>query len=324
MKIAFRQGIVRYQQDPNGHPEYLIKASNDDRYLELNVQPDPCVITFAHGAANYTIEEVKPVNHAWGPFQPIGETQFLYWDIDTISGQLSRGYTLVPPFVGPIAPSTPALDQHWFDLTTNQMKVWSGESFTVRIRVFAGKYDSNGIINAQFLGSQIGDNSLGVSGTILLDDRLRPLRAIDQTFLTTETNFQIAAAGNNTHSEIRFESLLTYVRAAEYIPQYSCVSFAAMDTVKLGSYINVDSLINGIVSEDMFLGDVSRLITSGVVYNEQWNFPTDKIGKPLFCGDTGQITLIPPLYGVVQSIGNIDSQKSISVNIQAPLYYQPI
>lgn len=321
MKTAFRQGIIRYQSDPNGTPQYLVVSANDDRYLDLNVSPDPTVITFAHGSANYTIEEVHSVIHAWGPFQPVGETQYLYWDIDTLSGQLSRGFTLLAPFVGPTAPAKPRQDQHWFNSTAMQMKVWSADSWVTKIRVFAGVYGDNAIIRPQFLGSQIGDTTKGVSGTILFDDRLKPLRAADQSFLTTETNFQIQTAGNNTHSAIRFEALLTYVKAAEYIPEFSAVSLVAKDTVMLGRPTNTDLIINGIVAEDMFMGDVSRLITSGIVYNEQWKFPSDKVGKPLFCGESGQITLNPPQSGVIQMIGTIDSNKSINVSIQAPVYY---
>lgn len=321
MKTAFRQGIIRYQADANGAPQYLVVSANDDRYLDLNVQPDPCVITFAHGDANYTIEETKQVVRAWGPFNPLGETQYLFWDIDTLTGVLTRGYTLLPPFVGPTEPSNPKLDQHWFNLTENKMKVWNGNAWNTRIRVFAGVYGDNAIIRPQFLGSQIGDKTPGVSGTILFDDRLKPLRATDNSFLTTETNFRIKTADNNTHSQIQFETLLTYVKAAEYIPAYSCVSVAAAGTVMLGRYTNTDLIVNGVVAEDMFVGDVSRLITSGIVFNEQWNFQSNQIGKPLFCGETGQITLMPPPSGVVQMVGTVDSNKTINVSIQAPVYY---
>lgn len=321
MKTAFRQGIIRYQSDPNGTPQYLLASANDDRYLDLNVQPDPVVITFAHGAVNYTIEETKSVVRAWGPFQPNGKTQWLFWDIDTLTGVLSRGFTEVLPFTGPTEPANPQKDQHWFNVTLKQMKVWSGQSWVTRIRVFAGVYSDNAIIQPQFLGSQIGDRTESVSGSILFDDQLKPLRASDQTFLTTETNFQLKAAGNNTHSEIRFESLLSYVKAAEYIPKFSCVSSVAMGTVMLGRYSNTDLIVNGLVTEDMFIGDVSRLITSGIIHNEQWNWPTDKIGKALFCGETGQITLTPPPFGVIQMIGTVVSNKTINISIQSPVYY---
>jgi hypothetical protein len=321
MKTAFRQGIIRYQSDPNGTPQYLVVSANDDRYLDLNVQPDPVVITFAHGDTNYTIEETQTVIRAWGPFQPHGETQFLYWDIDTLSGNLTRGYTTVMPFVGPVDPKHPVLNQHWFDTKKHMMKVWNGNAWITRIRVFAGVYGSNAIIQPQFLGSQIGDNTAGVSGQILFDDQLKPLRKADQCFLTTETNFQIKAAGNNTHSAMRFEALLAYVKAAEYIPAYSCVSMVAPGTVMLGKYTNTDFIINGIVSEDMFIGDVSRMITSGIVFNQQWSWPSDKIGHALFCGLTGEITLTPPSSGISQMVGTVASNKSINVSIQAPVYF---
>jgi hypothetical protein len=295
MKITFRQGIIRYQSDSTNLPTYLVKSSLNGSFIDLQVIPDPCVLTFAHGNANYTIEEVKSVQHAWGPFQPTGQTQYLYWDIDLFSGRLTRNFTLLKPLTGPIAPNTPQNDQHWFDTSTTTMP--------------------------QALGSQVGlNNRPSSSGTILLDDQLKPLRGSDQTFLTTETNFQISSASNNPNTALRIESLITYVKAAEYIPMYSVVSIVAPDTVMLGRYAN-QALVHGIVAEDLFVGDVTRLITSGKVYNEQWNFPVSVIGKPLFCGATGQLTLTPPPSGVVQMVGTVDSQKTINVSIQAPVYY---
>ena len=321
MKIAFRQGIIRYKSDVNNLPNYLVKSSLNGSFIDLIVAPDPTVLTFAHGKANYTIEEVTPVSHAWGPFQPNGQTQFLYWDIDTFSGKLTRSFTLLAPLTGPIAPNTPAVDQHWFDTSTTTMKVWNGQAWVVRIRLFAGIYSHDAIIIPQPLGSQIGlNNYQGTSGMILLDDQLSPLRASDQTFLTSETNFHVGATSNNPNSSLRFETINNFVKAAEYIPGYSVVTLVASDTVMLGRYAN-NALVHGIVTEDMFIGDVARLTTNGIVYNEQWNFQSTVIGKPLFCGDTGQITLTPPPFGEIQMVGTVDSNKTINVSIQAPVYY---
>ena len=322
MKIAFRQGIIRYQSDSNNSPSYLAKSALDGRFIDLIVSPDPTVISFAHGNANYTIEEVKPIHHAWGPFLPNEEeaSKYLYWDINLATGRISRSHTIVTPLSGPLAPNNPSQDQHWFDTSTAQMKVWNGQAWTVRIRVFAGIFSQEAIIIPMPLGTQVNLNVPCDSGTILLDDQLKPLRASDQTFLTTETNFQIQSASNNPNTALRFESTLAFVTAGEYIPAFSAVTFVASDTVMLGRY-TLGNLIHGIVVEDMYLGDVSRLVSSGIVYNEQWNFTQTQIGKPLFCGATGQITLTPPPFGVCQMIGTIDSNKTINMSIQTPIFY---
>jgi hypothetical protein len=153
MKITFRQGIIRYQSDSTNLPTYLVKSSLNGSFIDLQVIPDPCVLTFAHGNANYTIEEVKSVQHAWGPFQPTGQTQYLYWDIDLFSGRLTRNFTLLKPLTGPIAPNTPQNDQHWFDTSTTTMRIWNGMSWVAKIRLFAGTYSHDAIIIPQALGS---------------------------------------------------------------------------------------------------------------------------------------------------------------------------
>jgi hypothetical protein len=326
MKNTFRQGIIRFQSDINNQPQYLTKSALNGTYVDLNVSPDPCIITFAHGNSNYTIQEIKYVNNAWGPFQPLGMTQYLYWDIDTLTGLLSRNYTLIPPVTSSIAPVLPEINTHWFDADSTTMKVWNGVSWVTKIRVFAGIYDSNAILIHKSLGSQVGLEVACETGTILFDDMLKPLRTNDFTFMTTETNLHISSASNNPASSIKFESLLNYVKASEYIPAYSVVSFVATSdaepgSVMLGRYTNTSSQVHGVVVEDMFLGDVALLIRSGIIQNEQWNFNSVDIGKPLFCGITGEITIVPPQIGVVQIIGNIDSNKSINVNIQSPTYY---
>lgn len=320
MKTAFRQGIYRFQKDPDGTPNYLLKSANDNRYIDLNVNPDPCVILFAHGTVNYKIEETKYVKKAWGPFQPLGQTQYLYWDIDTYSGQLTRGFTSLEPFVSRTPPDLIRDDQHWFDLKTNKMMCWNGETWIEKIRVFAGVYNDSAMIHMQPEGSQVGlDNIRGVAGAILFDSRLRPVRTEEKLFLTTETNFHVKSANHNADSSIKFEGIQNYVKAAEFIPEFSCVSYAAHGVVKLANTVE-KRMVNGIVTEDMFKDDLSRIITAGIIYNEQWNFSTENIGKPVFCGNTGEITLTPPVTGMVQIVGHVETAKEIVVNILTPFF----
>ncbi len=322
MKITFRQGISRYQQSAQGLPTFLQKENLSGNYIDLNVATDPTVITFSHGATNYTIEEIKYVTKAWGPFQPLGQTQYLYWDINLTSGQLTRAFTLYAPVYGPTAPSSPHVDFHWFDTTTNMMKVWNGTVWVTKVRVFAGSYDHNAIIVPKPLGSQVGiTNITDVSGFILFDNNLKPMRQSNQQFMTTESTFNALAENNNSFSALTFETQVKHVSATEFIPKFHCVSFVDEDRIAAASSNNVDRLVAGLTREDTYPTEVTRIYSEGIVFNDEWNFPANKVGKALFCDQFGAVTLTPPTSGVVQQIGMVYSRTSIRVEIKAPIYY---
>lgn len=321
MKTSFRQGITRFQATSAGQQTFLQKETLAGNYIDLNVTTDPTVITFAHGESNYSIEETKSVSRAWGPFTPTGQTQYLYWDINLLTGVLSRSFTLIAPIVGMNTPLNPQVDQHWFDKNTNFMKVWNGTSWVVKVRVFAAVYDSNAIIIASPLGTQVGLNTPAVSGSILFDDQHKPIRQSNQQFMTTESSFTIKSETNNSFAAMQFETLVKFAAAVEYIPKFHCVSYSAEDKIALGSYANTSRLIAGLVREDTYPNEVVRIYTGGIVNNEQWNFPSTSIGKPLFCGEFGDVTLTPPQSGVVQMIGTVTSRTSINLEIQSPIYY---
>jgi hypothetical protein len=201
------------------------------------------------------------------------------------------------------------------------MKVWNGTVWVVKVRVFAGTYDSNAIIIPSQLGSQVGLNVPATSGFILFDDHQKPIRQSNQQFMTTETSFSTKSESNNSFSAMTFETIVKHVEATEYIPKFHCVTFIAEDKVGLGSYTKTDNLIAGIVREDMYPTEVARLYTSGLVINDQWNFPASSIGKALFCGEFGEVVTTPPPSGVVQMIGTVVSRTSINLEIQSPIYY---
>lgn len=320
MKISFRQGIVRYQADPNGTPQFLSKSSNDGMYIDLRVEPDPTVLTFAHGKTNYSIEETVTVKKAWGPFLVANQTEYLYWDIDKMTGVLTRGTTLWLPITGAESPGDPELDQHWFDTTSTSMRVWTGVDWSSRIRLFAGAFISASTIVPAHIGTQADLDTPGVSGKILFDDTMHPIHSADTTFLTTETVFRVSGKTNSPNSALTFEPLLNFVTASEFIPQYFVVTVVAENTVALCRSTDL-KLAHGIVTEDMYTSDVSRLISGGLVHNELWTFQPTDIGRPLFSGLTGELTLNPPSHGSVQMIGSVVSRNNIMVNIGAPIFH---
>ena len=78
MRLSFRQGIVRYQQDTLGTPTFLNVVSG---YVSLIASNEPTVVAFAHGQKDYLYTERQTQNNAWGPFIP-GNDQWLYWQVD--------------------------------------------------------------------------------------------------------------------------------------------------------------------------------------------------------------------------------------------------
>lgn len=317
MKINFKQGIVRRQTDIANNPTFLQKHSLSGDFIDLVVSPDPTILNFCHGDTNYIIEENKTVLNAWGPVQPTGQTQWLYWDISLLDGALTRSHTLLPLLITSSEPLTPQIDQHWFDLTAKQWKVWNGSKWLVKIRCFAAEYNSTATILPYPVGSQVGLNNVETSaGNIIYGKNNKPLRQVDGTFLTTEDSLIV---GRNSSSPVSFEAQIVHAQATEYIPEFYLVSFSGPDKIALASHTNITRQVNGIVHEDLHLNEVGRVITHGRIRNELWSWPTASISKPLFCGPSGQVTLTPPPMGVSQQIGIVQDVDTIYVDLMTPI-----
>lgn len=318
MKLNFTQGLVRFQKELNGNtPKFIQVNSDNSGYIDLVCSPDPTVIVFAHKHKNYIIEEHVSVERAWGPLPPTGQTQHLFWDINFTTGELSRGFTLLTPAISSHAPPNPNNDQHWFDTNQKTMFVWNGSKWIERIRVFAGIYDSSAILAPRGQGTQAGLNNLNIdAGNILTGAGGNPLRDIDGSFLTTESELQVSRVSSEN---IRFDSLVKYCQATESVPKFHLVSYVGLKEVALASYLRADRQVAGAVREHLYPGETGRVITSGPLRNDAWNFAPSDIGKPLFCGPSGQITLAVPPTGIVQQIGMVTDPDEINLWIHTPI-----
>lgn len=317
MKINFRQGILKYQSDISNSPIFVQKTRLDGRYLDLVVSPDPTVFVIAHFGSSYLLEETRTVEKAWGPMDPTGQTQYLYWDISLRDVSLTRGFTQLPPIISGIEPISPQLDQHWFDTSENVMKVYLNNKWQVKLRCFAAIYDRNANIIPYPIGSFSGNNNDPISaGNIILGKNNMPLRDADGTFVTSESHLIIS---RTSAEAVKFDSILAFAEADENIPQFSLVSLLPHRKMKLASCLVTGRLIHGVVTSDLNHGEVGQIISNGLVRNEQWNFTETQIGKPLFCGTTGQITLIPPISGILQQIGFVYDTDAVFINFFAPV-----
>lgn len=317
MELNFRQGILKRQSDITNTSIFIQKTSLDGRYLDLIVSPDPTVFTISHLSSNYLLEETRTVEKAWGPMEPTGDTQYLYWDVSLLDASLTRGFTLLPPAISSTEPVNPQPDQHWYDLESNVYKVWTNGRWQTKLRCFAATYDRNANIIPFPIGSHVNiTNGNFTAGNIILGKNNKPLRDSDGTFVTSESNLIIA---RTSAEAVKFDSVLAFAEAVENIPKYSLVTILPRRKVVLSSFLRTDRHIHGLVSSDLNPGEVGQIISNGVVRNEQWNFSEQSIGKPLFCGPAGEITLTPPISGILQQIGYVYDTDAICLNFYAPV-----
>lgn len=317
MELNFRHGILKRQSDLTNTPIFIQKTSLDGRYLDLVVSPDPTVFTVAHFNANYLIEETHTVTKAWGPMDPTGETQYLYWDVSLLDASLTRGFTTLPPIVSSSEPTNPREDQHWFDTENTVMKVFLKEKWQVRLRVFAAVYDRNANIIAYPMGTQVSINQgVFAAGNIVLGKNNKPLRDSDGTFVTSESNLIIA---RTSAEAVKFDSVLAFAEAVENIPKFSLVSILPKRKVALASFLRTDRQIHGAVVNDLNPGEVGQIVSNGLIRNEQWNFHDAQVGKPLFCGPAGEITLNAPISGMLQQVGFVYDSDAIYLNLFTPV-----
>lgn len=313
MELTFRHGIIRHQIDISGTATFLRKSGSNDEYIDLVCDEDSVTFAIAHGNANYLIVEPKSINHCWGPLTAHGETQYLFWDISLLNGSLSHGYTTVNPFFGTNEPSSPILDQHWYDTAINQMKVWNGSKWVPKLRLFAGIYQSNAIVVPHARGSQINQNVACKAGNILLGQTGQPLRDTDGTFITSESNL---IASHTSSENLRLETIQMFAEAIEFIPSFSFVTFEVPGKVKLASSNRPDEVINGIMLHEYFPGQVGNIIANGIVRNEQWSFLPSEVNRPIYINATGEITLIEPSMQDKYVVGYVFDPTAIFVDIQ--------
>jgi hypothetical protein len=322
MRITFRQGLIAFQKD-NGAPQFL-QASSTTSYVTHVVSPTATVITFAHGSSDYLTTFDTQVETAWGPVTA-GVTNYLYWDMDLLTGAITRGITLHPPISSLTAPSSPSNDQHWFDLSTTTMKVWSTSKnkWMPKIRLFAG-YVSNGNTSQITMygeGSQVGLTTATPvgAGYIVRDTLLNPMRKSSGEFLTTEDKTHVDATVGTSGVLVQPVNRVSVVRAGENIPAMSLVYFSGDDVVKLASSnpaLSPARVPVGIMLEAVASGDVGVLSPFGEISYDQWDW-SGFAGSALYCDTNGQLTRTRPAGLLAYRVGFIKNPTTVLLDLDA-------
>lgn len=316
MKLTFRQGIARQQTDTSGTPLFLQKTGSNT--ITLYVSPTPTLLTFAHGIqTDYLFEERKTVTDAWkGPFE-VNVDYWLFWDLDLLSGFRTFGHTTVEPITSAAKPlGQVAADQHWFDLVSQKMMVYSNGRWIEKIRVFAGKLDEGAILIPNKIGSQVGLIVASVSGFLIFDDEDNAVKKFDRfgkgKFLTTESplSTQVSKLAN-----FKLEASAIDGQAVEFIPSYYVVAFRGERQLGLASNTTPYFPAIGLSIEEMGIGEVRTFISRGYVTNEQWDWQVPA-GSKLFSGTTGElVTDVPQTYSL-QQVATVISSRTVFIDIK--------
>lgn len=155
MQIPFRQGIVQCSHNLSNKPNFLQKIGND---VFINTFAGPLIVSFSQGASEYLLREPdnSSIDAFVGPFAS-NKSYWFYWDLNTVTGIKTYGYTTLFPIFGPTLPANPATDQHFFSTSDHKMYVWNGSNWVNKIRAFAGQLQNTQVTNEYAL---LGGNSV--------------------------------------------------------------------------------------------------------------------------------------------------------------------
>lgn len=292
MIINFKQGVITYPI--NGSQQSFLEKSGTS--VTLSTANGRVDVAFCHGTSNYLYTESSTVVGAWTGI-PAGTDCWLYWDLDVRTGVRTFGFTTIQPQASVSFTSAAQIDQHWFDLSTNKMKVYKSGKFIEVIRVFAAKLrDStftpmgSGFPSKPFAGTQVGlVESSVAAGRILFDNAGRPIRRIDGRFFTTEDDVFINGSPVNT---VRIESDVVMASALETIAKFQVVKLTDFGQLNLAAYSDTGQTVIAMAMEDMNVGETGTISLQGHIINPDWNW--QHVGAALWITGAGELTETNP------------------------------
>ena len=317
MKLNFRQGLVGYQTSA-ALQQFLIQSATPG-FIDLIVSPTPTVVTFAHGKSNYLLKIDATIPQAWGPVTP-GINNYLFWDINLLTGQVTRQITTLAPAVGPTPPANPVEGQMWFDTANTKMMVKrAGDKPWIEcVRVFAGVASMGSTTAIELYGSygagisQVGLNVVSDHGFVLLDELGMPLKNSSGEFLTSMSAVRVRSGSNQAGVLTSPVNNLVQVVATEPIPEFSIVHFAGLDAIAVARQSAANPPVPvGIVINDLGTGEVGTMVQFGEITSDEWNWTAADAGKPLYVSSTGQVTTTRPPNALVHRVGFVKGPRSI-------------
>ena len=300
MQVPYTQGVLKGQTTLPSNARLFLQA--DGAYVDVYVTDMKLVAVAAHKTKNYLIEEPFNVSHAWGPL-PLATQTYLFWDIDVATGLQTRGFTTVAPQYGGTTPGTVTNGLHFFNTTDKVMCYGSGGAWIEKIRVFAGLATVSGLIAPHPFASQVGLSTSATAGYIIYGLNGRALKdPVDGTFVNTGTGFKIRLGDFDNVVSLDVEQ--EYLLAAEPIPGGSFVSVTALGAISVANP-SLNRWASGYVRQAATTGTSVRVITSGIVYDDTFDFDIADIGKLLWLEPGGTLSATRPSVLTAQALGVI-------------------
>jgi hypothetical protein len=310
MQVLFRQGLIGYQPLPK-----YFQLHNSS--VSLNADIKPIQIAFAHDVANYLFVEKVSIVDAWQGLN-LMDSFWLYWDIDLITANRTFGFTQLPPGFGPNFPTSPEIDQHFFNQTKSKMYFFNGDTWIECIRVFAGSLIA-GALTIMPQGTQVNINTPIDIGAILHDVYGKPVRKLVADGFVFLTTTDVVQPFNTNLDTLSMAQLDLSGVCDRYIPKLYCVKSTGRTSqgdnmIEAASYFDIDNAAFAVTSENMNPGEVKQLITQGFVQDMSfnWSFPPQ---TGLFVGGAGEITPHTNTEYSIQKIGHIVNANTIYINI---------
>lgn len=300
MNLNFRHGIIRSNVNT-----FQLTLSNT---VNIITSTTPLEVNITNGTNNYYHVEAENVLSAW-TITP-GTPSWLYIDLNAVTAQRTFGSSLLNQTVSATAPVSPppVNNQHWFDTSTNKMKVYESLNgvWLEVIRIFVAYYNGSTVTRySSDKISQINVSTSNKAGRILYDANGVALRKSDGSFITSETDFYTYGGVANT---VRMESDITLAKAAETIPAFSVVAIkgygdGTYPLIELADYTDVNETIIAICTENLAVGDITSLTTRGVIITDTWDWQGQSIpaGRRLWVGhgvNKGSLVAIDPYLTV--------------------------
>lgn len=154
-----RQSVLYASTGTDGNPNYITASGLN---VSINGSIKPVILAFANGFDNNkgsvdVIDSISSlVSSAWT--LTANQTYYLYIDKDISTGLISYGQTLLLDQYLKAAPSSPALDQHYYNTNECKMYRWNGSAWENKQRIFVAKAVTD--TSATTLITRISRNSL--------------------------------------------------------------------------------------------------------------------------------------------------------------------
>lgn len=291
MQVPFRQGIIK------AAPNFLQIAGSTVSLVSSHA--NYVLIAIADGESDYLVAEKSSVASAWtGPFYS-GTNYWLYWDINPLTGAKTYGHTIYEPIESSRAPLSPMGDQHWFDTSSNTMKVWNAAvgRWVRKVRLFAAKlagtsvFVSMSINSPLFTGTQIGSYLTAAvqAGFLIFDNEGKALRKSNGTFFTTE---DVGITGVASSSKVKLGSVVREAEAMANMTKNTIVVFTDFDKISPAQpHMFTQTKQFGIIEEDVVIGDFVNVITEGAITSYDWDWSPYGINAPVYVGSGGVLSL---------------------------------